>query len=217
MDSCWPGCSPSFAVARVETAQEERFSPGQAVELVPAAMLGCVLALPARYLASLVFLASQHLPTSVSATIVGRYVRWQLGWGLVDFQGASLVVLGLLGVVAWTRGSLRDAVGGFRRLLSREGGHLVVALTMACAMTALVGGLSYPLLFLLPPAGWVLPAADSYAHYATLPVGLWTVAALIELAGRSLPLAIPVPSDLTSQGSTSDLVASTPLYQRPLP
>jgi hypothetical protein len=35
----------------------------------------------------------------------------------------------------------------------------------------------------------VLPAADSYAHYATLPVGLWTLAALIELAERSLPSA----------------------------
>jgi len=44
---------------------------------------------------------------------------------------------------------------------------------------------------LLPPAGWVLPAADSYAHYVTLPVGLWTLAALIELAERSLPVADP--------------------------
>jgi hypothetical protein len=42
---------------------------------------------------------------------------------------------------------------------------------------------------LLPAQAWVLPAADSYAHYATLPVGLWTLAALIELAERSLPSA----------------------------
>ena len=153
----------------MERTREERFSPGQAIELVPAAMLGCALALPARYLASLVFLASQHFPTSISATVVGRYVRWQLGWGLVDFQGAALVVLGFLGAVAWTRGSLRDAVRGFRRLLAGEGGHLVVALALACAVAALLGGLSYPLLFLLPPAGWVLPAADSYCalrHFA---------------------------------------------------
>src|SRR5271157_2003921 len=201
-------------IASMERTREERFSPGQAVELLPAAMFGCALALPARYLASLVFLASQHLPASIGATVVGRYVRWQLGWGLVDFQGAALVVLGFLGAVAWTRGSLRDAARGFRRLLAGEGGHLVVALTLACAAAAFLGGLSYPLLFLLPPAGWVLPAADSYAHYATLPVGLWTAAAVIELAGRSLPLSIPAATDSASQGSTSDLAASTRLFQQ---
>jgi hypothetical protein len=200
--------------ASTEAAGEERFSPGQAIELLPAAMLGCALALPARYLASLVFLASQHLPASISATALGRYVRWQLGWGLVDFQGAALVGLGLLGAAAWTRGSLRDAARGFRRLLSGEGGHLIVALTLACAAAALLGGLVYPLLFLLPPAGWVLPAADSYAHYATLPVGLWTIAALIELAGRSLPLAIPAATGCESQELASNLAVSTPLFQQ---
>jgi hypothetical protein len=203
--------------ASTKTAAEERFSPCPALELLPAAMLGCAAALPSRYLASLVFLASQHLPASVSGTVVGRCVRWQLGWGLVDFQGAALVALGLLGAVAWTRGSLRDAVRGFRRLLSGEGGHLVVALTLACTATALLGGLSYPLLFLLPPAGWVLPAADSYAHYATLPVGLWTVAALIELAGRSLPLAIPATTGSEGRGPAADLAVSAPPFQHDQP
>jgi hypothetical protein len=41
----------------------------------------------------------------------------------------------------------------------------------------------------LPAQSWVLAAADSYAHFATLPVGLCTLAALIELAERSLPTA----------------------------
>jgi len=141
--------------------------------------------------ATLVFLALQHLPTSVGATALGRYIRWQLGWGLVDLQGASLVVLGSVGVVAWSRGSIGDALWGFKRLLEDQAGHLIVALAMAAAAACLLAGLIYPLVLLLPPAGWVLPAADSYAHYVTLPVGLWTLAALIELAERSLPVADP--------------------------
>ncbi len=170
---------------------EDRFHPGQALELMPAAALGCAAALPARYVATLVFLALQHLPTSVGATALGRYIRWQLGWGLVDLQGASLVVLGSVGVVAWSRGSIGDAPWGFKRLLEAQAGHLMVALAMAAAAACLLAGLIYPLVLLLPPAGWVLPAADSYAHYVTLPVGLWTLAALIELAERSLPVADP--------------------------
>ncbi len=46
-------------------------------------------------------------------------------------------------------------------------------------------------MLLLPAQAWVLNAADSYAHFLTLPVGLWTLAALIELAQRSLPTAVP--------------------------
>ena len=39
----------------------------------------------------------------------------------------------------------------------------------------------------LPTQTWVLAAADSYAHYATLPVGLLMLAGLVELGERSLP------------------------------
>ena len=45
----------------------------------------------------------------------------------------------------------------------------------------------------LPAASWVLNAADSYAHYATLPVGLWTLSAFVELGGRVLTGAPPPP------------------------
>ncbi len=182
---------------------EDRFHPGQALELMPAAALGCVVALPARYVATLVFLVLQHLPTSVGATALGRYARWQLGWGLVDLQGASLVVLGSVGVVAWSRGSIGDALWGFKRLLEDQAGHLIAALAMAGAAAGLLAGLIYPLVFLLPPAGWLLPAADSYAHYVTLPVGLWTLAALIELAARSLPVADPARSPGEGQGAAA--------------
>jgi hypothetical protein len=168
---------------------EDRSHPGHALELMPAAALACALALPARYVGTLVFLALQHLPTSVGSTSVGRYIRWQLGWGLIDLQAVAIVVLGIVGVVAWSRGSLRDAVGGFKRLLQKQAGHLIAAFAMSGVAACLLAGIVYPIVLLLPPAGWVLPAADSYAHYATLPVGLWTLAALIELAEHSLPAA----------------------------
>jgi hypothetical protein len=179
---------------------DERIHPGQALELMPAASVACALALPARYMAILVFLASQHLPTSAGAGSLGRYIRWQLGWGLVDLQAAALVTVGLVGVVAWGRGSIRESLSGFRRLLTTHGGRLGAALALACAGASLLAGLAYSIVLLLPPAGWVLAAADSYAHYVTLPVGLWTVAALVELAEQSLPVA----SEASNESETWD-------------
>jgi hypothetical protein len=182
---------------------DEGLHPGQALELMPAAALACALAVPARYVATLVFLGSQHLPTAFAAGSAGRYVRWQLGWGLVDMQAAAFLTVGMVGVVAWSRGSIREATGGLVRLLKSQAGHLIAALAMAGAAACLLAGLAYAVVLLLPPASWVLPAADSYAHYATLPVGLWTIAALIELAERSLPAASPAPAAATSQGGLS--------------
>ena len=57
------------------------------------------------------------------------------------------------------------------------------------AAAALLAGSVYAILLLLPSQNWVLGAADSYAHYVTLPVGLWVLAAVITLAERSLPSA----------------------------
>ena len=177
--------------AGFDSPGDEGLHPGQALELMPAAALACALTLPARYVATLVFLGSQHLPTSSAAGSMGRYVRWQLGWGLVDFQAAALVTIGLVGVVAWSRGSIGETLAGLIRLLRSQAGHLIAALAMAGAAACLLAGFTYAVVLLLPPASWVLPAADSYAHYVTLPVGLWTIAALVELAERSLPVAVP--------------------------
>ena len=130
-----------------------------------------------------------YLPTSVSATSLGGYVRWQLGWGLTDLQAAAVVGVGLAGAVAWSRGTIRGAIAGYRRLLAAEGGHLVAVVAMAGVAAGLVAAAAYAVVLLLPVQSWVLAAADSYAHFATLPVGLWTLAAFIELAERSLPAA----------------------------
>ncbi len=168
---------------------EDRLDIRQAIALMPASALACVLALPSRYVATFVFLTSAYFPTWLHATSLGRYVRWQLGWGLTDLQAAGFAMIGLAGAVAWTRGTIRGSLAGYRRLLTAHGGHLIAVLAMAGAAGGLLAGSVYGILLLLPSQSWVLGAADAYSHYVTLPVGLWTLAAVITLAERSLPSA----------------------------
>jgi hypothetical protein len=130
-----------------------------------------------------------HLPTSVSATQFGRYIRWQLGWGLTDLQAAALVFVGMAGAVAWSQGTFRGALRGYLRLLAAEGGRVIAAIAMAAVAAAVMTAAAYAVVLLLPVQTWVLAAADSYAHFVSLPVGLWLLAAFIELAERSLPSA----------------------------
>jgi hypothetical protein len=179
--------------AGLDAGGEDRLDPLQAIALLPGAALACAVALPARYVATFVFLAQAHLPTSVYSTALGDYIRWQLGWGLTDLQAGALVAVGLVGAVAWTRGRIGEAIAGYWRLLAADGGHLVIALAMAAVAATALSAFAYAIVLLLPAQSWVLGAADAYAHFATLPVGLWTLAALIELAARSLPMSTLAP------------------------
>ncbi|MGP0062894.1 MAG: hypothetical protein ACLQGP_04730 [Isosphaeraceae bacterium] len=190
--------------AAIDVRGENRLDPLEAIALLPAATLACAVALPSRYIATFVFLAQAHLPTSISTTALGDYIRWQLGWGPADLQAAALPFIGLIGVVAWSRGRFGEAIGGYRRLLTAEGGHLVVALAMASVAAATFAGAAYAVVLLLPTQTWVLGAADAYAHFATLPVGLWTLAALIVLAERSLPTASRARTVARQAGSEND-------------
>jgi len=158
--------------------------------LIPAAAVACLLAFPARYVAAGVSLAYDYMPSDLAAdSPVVAYFRWQLGWGLGDLQGAAIVSVGLLGAVAWSRGTPGDALKGYLRLVGAEGGHLVVALAAGGLAAGSLSAAAYLLVLSLPTSTWALTAADSYAHYATLPVGLLLLAALIELGERSLPAA----------------------------
>jgi hypothetical protein len=167
------------------------------------------LALPARYAATFVFLASTYLPTWAYDTSAGRIVRWQLGgWGLTDLQAAALVVVGAAGAIAWSGGSLRGSIVGYRRLLAAQAGHLLAALAMAGTAAAVLAAAAYAVVLLMPAQSWVLGAADSYAHYVTLPIGLWTLGALVELGQRSLPSASlrQSPAVRTSAQASADSV-----------
>ena len=160
------------------------------IELVPGSIVACLVALPARYLATAVLLAWIYVPTSTASTAVGSYVRWQLmGQGLTDLQGLALLCAGVAGAIPWGPGTADDAFRGYRRLLAAQGGLLVGALVLAALAAGVVSAAAYFVVLALPAASWVLNAADSYAHYATLAVGLWLLSALVELGERSLPEA----------------------------
>jgi hypothetical protein len=187
--------------ADLSATGSESVDVAQVVGLMPGAALACFAALPARALATAVVLAYFYLPDSAATTLIGHYLRWQVSWGLADLQGAALVFVGLAGAVAWSRGTLGGAVRGYARMLSAEGGRLVVMLALAGLACGLLSALAYLVVLSLPASSWVLLAADSYAHYATLPVGLWTLAALVELGERSLPAATLAGSNALTVGT----------------
>jgi hypothetical protein len=165
----------------------EQLDVNATIALVPGASLACLAALPARYIGTGALLAFVHVPKFVNGAPLSVYRR--LAWGLVSMQGVALVTVGVAGAVAWSRGSMASAIRGYVRMLWAEGGHLVAALALGCVAAGSASALAYALVLSLPRQPWVLTAADSYAHYATLPVGLITLAALVELGERSLPLA----------------------------
>ncbi|MBX6316380.1 MAG: hypothetical protein IRY99_26230, partial [Isosphaeraceae bacterium] len=93
-----------------------------AVVRVPAATLACVAALPARYVATGVWLLLYDVPSLANLAWLRGCVR---GWGLVKLQGVALVTAGLAGAAAWGRGTIGEAIRGYGRLLRAEGGRLV--------------------------------------------------------------------------------------------
>ena len=160
--------------------------------LIPSAAVACLLAFPARYVGAAAWLTLVNLPAGyATGNWVATYLGWQLGWGLVYLQAAAIAFAGLLGAVAWSRGTPGDALKGYLRLLSAEGGHLVAAVAAGGLAAGALSALAYMLVLSLPASTWALNAADSYAHYGSLPIGLILLAALIELGERSLPLATP--------------------------
>jgi hypothetical protein len=157
-----------------------------AIALLPAAAFACLLALPARYVATADWLLLEDIPSLKSSAWLRPFVR---GWGLVWLQSAAVIGAGFAGAVAWSSGSLGSAVRGYFNLLRAEGGRLVATLAYAGAAAGAATGAAYALVLSLPAQPWVLAAADSYAHYATLPIGFATLSALVEMSGRALPEA----------------------------
>lgn len=169
-----------------------------ALRLVPAAMLACFCALPARYVATGTWLLLSQAPGLATNGIVGSLVR---GWGLVDLQAMALPVMGLVGMVAWGSGRPGEAIRGYVELLRSEGGRVAAVLLHAGVACGVLVSLAYAAVLSLPRQPWVLMAADSYAHYATLPIGLLTLAALMSLGGRVLPEATPIDDALLEAGT----------------
>jgi hypothetical protein len=166
-----------------DSDETEALDVAGAVALMPAAVLVCLLMMPGRYAATAAGLVFQYFPSLPG-------VIWLLGWGVIDLQAAAIVALGMVGALAWCRGTIGSVLRGYGRLLRNEGGHLIGFLIGAAILASGLASAAYLLVLSLPIQTWVLGAADSYAHYATLPVGLLTMAGLIELGERSLPMAL---------------------------
>ncbi len=183
-----------------ESAADSLDPPGIAI-VIPAAVVASVLVFPSYYLGTGLWMLVkyEHLPTYfLSDPRVTSFLRWELGWGQVILQAVALSMVGMFGAVPWSRGTAGSALLGYFRLLKAEGGHLVVAVAAAGAAGGALSALAYLAVLSLPVSTWGLNAADSYAHYGTIPVGLLLAAALIDLGERSLPLATlahPAESD----------------------
>jgi hypothetical protein len=175
------------------------------VALWPMAGLTCLLIMPGRYLAVATWLAMPYAPGGLSQ-------RW-LAPGLLGgrlmlaLQVAALAMVPLAGALAWGGRSLRGLFRGYVGILREHGGHAVAALLLSGLTVGVPVGLVYLAVLTLPRQPWLLAAADSYAHYASLVAGLVLLAALVELGARSLPRASTVavaPAQPALEALTTD-------------
>lgn len=177
--------------ASAEQTDETRgLDTAEVVRLMMRATVVCLLALPARYAATSAWLGLVH--KSYFGPLEPFFLDLVRGRAPIVLQGVGLIFVALAGVAAWNRGGL---LRGYFRLLRAEGGRVFVAVVVAGLVAGGLSALSYAVLLSLAAQPWVLGAADSYAHYASLPVGLLLLSALVELADRALPLPPPPPSE----------------------
>jgi len=160
-----------------------------ALPRVGGSMLACLAVLPARYASTAAWLAIDTLPRGAQVWLAPMVA----GWGPTWMQGGALALLGTVGAVAVGDGSVGGTLRGFFALLRAHGGRLVAVAGVAGSAAGALAGAAYLLVLSLPPQPWVLAAADSYAHYATVPIGLLTVAALVELGASLRPAEAELP------------------------
>ncbi len=182
-----------------------------AVRWLPAAVLACLVALPARVVAVTAFLilnyALRYVSVGAPSVVLGGLIWLLMGWGLTVFQAGSLMVLPLVGAAAY--GPIRGGTWSvWWRMMRHEGGRLVAMVAFCGVGIGIAVALVYALLFQYPVQSWLLAAADSYSHYVTIPLGLILLATLVEIADRvSLP-----GGELESPVEQGPLAEVTPLH-----
>lgn len=164
--------------------EEEGFDVAAAITLVPGAILACLFAIPARYAAMAAGLAQFHHITPKPGV-----TSWPLillrGWGLIGLQAGAITMIGLIAGLAASNGTWLGTIRGYGRVLKAEGGRLAGLIVLTGLGVGITSAVAYYGVLAMPAQPWVLLAADSYAHYASLPIGLIGVAALVELGARS--------------------------------
>ena len=107
-----------FRNAKLDVGGQHRLDALQAISLLPGAVAFSASASPSRNIATFVFLPRPTCRPRSYATALGEYVRWQLGWGLVDIQAARASPLS--GSSASSPGAAAgsvEAIAGYGRLL----------------------------------------------------------------------------------------------------
>jgi len=167
----------------------------EAVRWLPASIIACVAALPARVVAVMAYLILKYVPASAPSVVLGGLLWLLLSWGLIVLQAGSLVALPWVGAAAY--GPVR---GGtwlvWWRMMRDQGGRLVglVALNLLACLVSVTA--VYAVVLQYPVQAWLLAAADSYSHFVTIPLGLILMATLVEIADRaSRPAESPVQSE----------------------
>lgn len=189
-----------------ELQQAESDSAGVPIDLtvqrtirkLPRAIIACALVFPARYVAHAVWLGLSSLPPNAPPFVRQMAADILVGWGLVWVQVAGLAFLPLVGAAAWA-GHKVGLVQTFIRTVRSHGARILAAVVGSGIAAAACCFFAYAALLSLPSQPWVLTAADSYAHYLTLLVGLLLAATLVEVSQQALP---PIPS--REHGSLSE-------------
>lgn len=157
-------------------------SAANSLPLWPASVIACALVFPARWISLTAWLALPYIPQPSPPPVLNSLIWILRGPGLVWLQACALPLIPVVGAAAWAT-SLRDLAHTFLKLFRAQGGRLVAVILGCSVASAALSTLVYTILLQLPPQPWLLAAADSYAHYASLLVGLLLVVTLVELTG----------------------------------
>ncbi len=180
----------AWVLCELRHGQSDSVSPpltqtvSEAIERLPAAALVCLLVMPSRYVAATASLAIRSFSGTPPAWVQRLLATVLIDWGLVWFQCAGFVFISLVGAAALARDG-GGLVRVWRQTLRTQGARMLVLVLGTLLATGGLTFLAYLSVLSLPGQPWVLAAADSYAHYVSLPLGLILVAMLVELAHQS--------------------------------
>jgi hypothetical protein len=172
---------------------------------IPAAMLVSALANPGRY----VVLAATMLEQQWTETAARPASRWgPILWASAVAQLVGLALFAFPAVlVVCRRGGLAYKLRSFITLIRRAGGQLVGLTVLAVLLNIVVTFPFFALFGAMQAETWSLLGAASYAHYATLLLGLVFLSGVTQLAAQQLGLEDePQPVAVLLQPSVTEPV-----------
>lgn len=180
----------AWVLSELRFGQSDSISPpitqsvAHAIARLPSAMIACALIMPARYLATAASLTLRCFPQSPPAWLQRALGTLLIDWGMAWVQAAAIAALTLIAAATYGR-DRGGALYVWRQSLKYQGGRMLATLIVAMLSVGACVALTYLTVLSLPAQPWVLAAADSYAHYVSLPLGVLLIAAFVELAHQA--------------------------------